>query len=470
MKKRSRRGTALWGAGFAQPPGPALTRLSVSHPFDRRLAREDIAGSLAHARGLAAAGLLPRKDLRRIEKGLARIEKELAEGKFRFTDTDEDIHLNIERRLIEIAGESGKRLHAGRSRNDQVALDLRLWTLGAIERAESGLHDLVRLLLDRAEKFLDPAVVVAARTHMRSAQPVLLAHVFHAYAEMLLRDLERLASARLRAAVSPLGSGACAGTTLPIDRKKVARDLGLADISANSLDAVSDRDFAVEFEFVAALAMVHLSRLAEDLILWTGEEFRLFRLSESSTTGSSMMPQKKNPDPLELVRGKSGRAAGDLMASLTVLKGLPLSYNRDLQETQEPMFDAAETLEVSLDAMRETVAGLVLLPAAERAAIDSQALATDIAETLVSRGVPFRRAHEVVARWSQLAADSRADLREIAAVEAPALGSFLARLTLESAVAHRDLPGGTAPRRVRAAIARARARLRRYARRAAPPR
>ena len=470
MKKRSRRRTALWGAGFAQPPGPALTRLSVSHPFDRRLAREDIAGSLAHARGLAAAGLLPRKDLRRIEKGLARIEKELAEDNFRFTDTDEDIHLNIERRLIEIAGESGKRLHAGRSRNDQVALDLRLWTLGAIERAESGLHDLVRLLLDRASKFLDPAVVVAARTHMRSAQPVLLAHVFHAYAEMLLRDLERLASARLRAAVSPLGSGACAGTTLPIDRKKVARELGLAEISANSLDAVSDRDFAVEFEFVAALAMVHLSRLAEDLILWTGEEFRLLRLSESSTTGSSMMPQKKNPDPLELVRGKSGRAAGDLMASLTVLKGLPLSYNRDLQETQEPLFDAAETLEVSLDAMRETVAGLVLLPAAERAAIDSQALATDIAETLVSRGVPFRRAHEVVARWSQLATDSRADLREIAAVEAPALGPFLARLTLESAVADRDLPGGTAPRRVRAAIARARARLRRYARGVRNPR
>ncbi|HYB54280.1 MAG TPA: argininosuccinate lyase [Thermoanaerobaculia bacterium] len=461
MKKRSKRHRkALWAGAFTRPSGRALSRLSVSHPFDRRLAKQDIAGSRAHARGLARAGLLPRKDLARIEKGLARIEREIADGRFVFADQDEDIHLNVERRLIELAGRSGERLHAGRSRNDQVALDLRLWTLEAIGRVGRGLQGLAGLLLDRADEFLRAGIVIAARTHMRSAQPILLAHAFHAYAEMLARDLERMRDTRSRTAVSPLGSGACAGTTLPIDRRRAARELGLSQLSANSLDAVSDRDFAAEFEFGAALAMVHLSRLAEDLILWTGEEYRLFRLSDSSTTGSSMMPQKKNPDSLELARGKAGRVAGDLLASLMVLKGLPLSYNRDLQETQEPLFDAAETLETALDAMHETIVGLEPIAPGERAPMDSQTLATDIAEALVSQGVPFRRAHEIVARWSLLAAQARADLREIAAVDAPALRPFLSRLTPESAVARRDIPGGTAPRRVRAAIARTRSRLR----------
>ncbi|MGH9399225.1 MAG: argininosuccinate lyase, partial [Thermoanaerobaculia bacterium] len=340
-----RRGKALWAGGYARQPGEALTRIALSHPFDRRLAAEDLAGSRAHARALQRAGLLTRPDLSKVEKALVRIGREIASGRFRFRDEDEDIHLNVERRLIELTGDAGRRIHAGRSRNDQVALDLRLWTLNAIGRSSSGLRRLGHALLARAEGFLAARIVVAARTHMRSAQPVLLAHVFHAYAEMLARDLGRLDDARKRAALSPLGSGACAGTTLPLDREAAARELGLSGVTANSLDAVSDRDFAAEFEFAAALALTHLSRLAEDLILWTGEEFRLFELSEATTTGSSMMPQKKNPDSLELTRGKTGRVCGDLLATLTILKGLPLSYNRDLQETQEPLFDAADTLE-----------------------------------------------------------------------------------------------------------------------------
>ena len=453
---RQRPRKALWAGGFAAGPGEALSRLSVSHPFDRRLAAQDLRGSLAHARALSRAGLLSRADLRRIEKGLATIKREITEAGFRFEDADEDIHLNVERRLIELAGEAGKRLHAGRSRNDQVALDLRLWTVEAIDRAVDGLRRVGLSLLDRAEEFLREGVIVAARTHMRSAQPVLLAHVFHAYAEMLARDLGRLAGTRRRAAVSPLGSGACAGTTLPLDRIGMARELGLPEITANSLDAVSDRDFIVEFEAAAALAMVHLSRLGEDLILWTGQEWRLLRLSETTTTGSSMMPQKRNPDSLELVRGKTGRVAGDLAATLFVLKGLPLSYNRDLQETQEPLFDAADTLEASLAAMAEVIADLELRPASERLPIDPSSLATDVAEELVRRGVPFRAAHERVAVWSRQAAERSEDLRAVAARDAPELRPFLKRLTPENAVARCDVPGGTAPRRVRGAIRRTR--------------
>ena len=458
----SKRGKPLWAGGYAKGPGEALARISLSHPFDRRLAAEDIAGSRAHARGLRRSGLLSKADLARIEKALSRIEREIAGGQFRFRDEDEDVHLNIERRLIELVGDAGRRIHAGRSRNDQVALDLKLWTLAAIGRASRSHRRLGHALLARAEEFLAARVVVAARTHLRSAQPVLLAHVFHAYAEMLVRDLGRFGDAGRRAAVSPLGSGACAGTTLPLDREGVARELGLARITANSLDAVSDRDFAAEFEFAAALAMVHLSRLAEDLILWTGEEFRLFHLSEATTTGSSMMPQKRNPDSLELTRGKTGRVVGDLLATLTIAKGLPLSYGRDLQETQEPLFDAADSLKDSLDAMTEVVGGLLLRPVSERAPIEAAALATDIAEALVRRGVPFRTAHEKVARWAHVAADQRANLLEIAAIESPALRPFLARLTPESAVARRDLPGGTAPRRVKAAIAKTRRQLSRF--------
>src|SRR5439155_14385009 len=385
---------ALWGGGYASEPGRALSKLSVSHPFDRRLAAQDIAGTRAHARGLSRSGLLPKSALARIERGLKTIESEIARGRFLFQDADEDIHLNVERRLIALAGEAGRRVHAGRSRNDQVALDLRLWTLEAAARAEEALRGLGLALLDRAQVSLAEGVVVAARTHTRAAQPVLLAHAFHAYAEMLLRDLSRLSDCRSRAAVSPLGSGACAGTTLPLDRVAVARDLGLPAITANSLDAVSDRDFVAEFEAAAALAMVHLSRMAEDLILWTGEEFRLLTPSEATTTASSMMPQKKNPDALELVRGKMGRVAGHLMGTLLALKGLPLSYNRDLQETQEALFDTADTLEACLASMTEVVAGLRLRPAAERPALDPSSLATDVAEELVRRGVPFRKAHD----------------------------------------------------------------------------
>jgi len=458
-RRRAGAGKPLWAGGYSAGPGKALARLSISHPFDRRLAQLDLAGSLAHARGLSRAGLLSAAALSKIQRGLATIGREIAEGRFRFSDRDEDVHLNIERRLIDLVGDAGKRLHAGRSRNDQVALDLRLWTVAAIGRARATLGGLAGALLDRAEQFLAARVIVAARTHLRSAQPVLLAHVFHAYAEMLRRDLDRFSDARRRTAVSPLGSGACAGTTLPLDREGIARDLGLTEISANSLDAVSDRDFAAEFEAAAALAMAHLSRLAEDLILWSGEEFALFTLAEATTTGSSMMPQKRNPDSLELVRGKAGRVFADLVATLTIVKGLPLSYDRDLQETQQPLFDAADTLEASAAAMAEVVRGLRLRPAHDRPPVDPSTLATDIAEELVRQGLPFRAAHESVARWTRLASEARADVRDVAAVEAPELRPFLKKLTVESAVARRDLPGGTAPRRVRAAIARTRRQL-----------
>jgi argininosuccinate lyase len=460
-KKAPPRKKALWSAGFAEGPGEALARISVSHPFDRRLAEADIRGSLAHARGLHRVGLLSRAELGRIQKALRVIAREIAEGRFRFDDADEDVHLNVERRLIELSGSAGRRIHAGRSRNDQVALDLRLWTLGAIERAHSELRRLGVTLLDRADEFLKAGILVAARTHMRSAQPVLLAHVFHAYVEMLLRDIARLSDARERTAVSPLGSGACAGSTLPLDRLGIARELGLPEVTSNSLDAVSDRDFAAEFEAAAAIAMVHLSRLSEDLVLWTGDELRLFRLSDRTATGSSMMPQKKNPDSLELARGKSGRVLGNLVATLTVLKGLPLSYNRDLQETQEPLFDTAETLENALAAVVEAVEDLVLRADSDRAPIDPSSLATDVAEELVRRGVPFRTAHEQVARWSRQAAEGSRDLREVVWTKDPLLRAFVESLTPETSVRRRDGIGGTSPRRVRAALAQARRSLER---------
>jgi len=450
---------ALWGAGFDSSPGAALSRLSVSHPFDRRLAQVDLAGSLAHARGLFRRRLLTRAALTRIERAIRSIQREIASGKFRFSDADEDIHLNVERRMIELAGDAGRRIHAGRSRNDQVALDLRLWTLGAIDRSSAAIRSLGNAILARAEELLDAEIVVAARTHLRSAQPVLLAHVFHAWVEMLLRDLGRLADARQRAAVSPLGAGACAGSTLPLDRNGVAKELGLSSVTANSLDAVSDRDFAAEFEAAAALAMTHLSRMAEDLILWTGDEFRVFSLSDATATGSSMMPQKKNPDSLELTRGKTGRVIGSLVSTLTILKGLPLSYDRDLQETQEPLFETADALELSLAAVEEVIAGLRLLPEKERAPIDPSSLATDLAEELVRRGVAFRTAHERVARWSRKAAAGKRDLREVVWTESPDLRSFAESLSPESSIRRRDGIGGTSPRRVRAALRRARRQL-----------
>jgi argininosuccinate lyase len=464
VKKKARAKTtakrkALWAGGYAAAPGQALARISISHPFDRRLAAQDLAGSLAHARGLHRAGLLSKTDLEAIRAGLKKIGAEIAGGSFRFEDSDEDIHLNVERRLAALAGEAGARLHAGRSRNDQVALDLRLWTIAAIDASQKALRALCRALLSRAETWLKEPIVIPARTHLRAAQPVLLSHALLAYVEMLLRDTGRLADCRRRAAVSPLGSGACAGTTLPLDRHAVAEDLGLPEITENSLDAVSDRDFAAEFAFAATLAMVHLSRLAEDLILWTGEEFRVLRLAESSTTGSSMMPQKKNPDALELVRGKAGRSAGSLVSLLTTMKGLPLSYNRDLQETQEPLFAAADALVASLEAMTEVVAGLTSRRKSERPAIESDALSTDLAEELVRRGVPFREAHHRVARWVRRAAKGSKDFRAVAAAEDPSLGAFLRRLTPESSVRARDLPGGTAPARVRERIRSLRRRL-----------
>jgi argininosuccinate lyase len=443
----------LWGGAFREETGEALARLSVSIRFDRRLWREDVAGTRAHARTLRAARLLSASELRRIDRALDRISREIEQGSFPWRAADEDVHLNIERRLIELAGEAGERIHAGRSRNDQVALDLRLHVLGAIDDVDARIHALAAALAGLAARSLD--VVVPAYTHLRRAQPIVLAHAVLAHVEPLRRDRERLADARRRAAVSPLGSGACAGTTLPLDRRIAARALGLRGITRNSLDAVADRDFVVETEAALALLLAHLSRMSEDLVLWTSDEFAFLTLSDRSSTGSSMMPQKKNPDAFELVRGKAGRVFGHLVAMLTVLKGLPLAYNRDLQEDKEGLFDALDTVQLALDAMREAVAGLGVRRTPRD--LGGWLNATDLAEYLVRRGVPFRRAHrqagELVAiargRGVELQALSLAELRAVAPRVAP---DVFRALDPARAVSARTIAGGTAPSRVRAAL------------------
>ncbi|MBI1848726.1 MAG: argininosuccinate lyase [Planctomycetes bacterium] len=457
----------LWGGAFREETGKALAKLSVSIGFDRRLHREDIAGTRAHARTLRAARLLSAGDLRKIDRALDVIEKEIAAGKFPWREADEDVHLNLERRLIEIAGVAGERIHAGRSRNDQVALDLRLHVLGSIGDVDSRVHALAAALVGLASRTTD--VIVPAYTHLRRAQPILLAHAVLAHVEPLRRDRERLADARRRTAISPLGSGACAGTTLRLDRTIAARALGLRGITLNSLDAVADRDFVVETEAALALLMAHLSRLSEDLVLWTSDEFAFLQLSDRSTTGSSMMPQKKNPDAFELVRGKSGRVFGHLLAMLTVLKGLPLAYNRDLQEDKEGLFDALDTVRLALDAMREAVEGLRVRSGPVD--LGGGLNATDFAEYLVRRGVPFRRAHRQVGELVAVARKRGVELQSLTLAElraaAPRVGPDVFRaLDPVRAVAARDVAGGTAPRRVRSAIRE----VQRYLKRTRPKR
>lgn len=445
----------LWGGLFRQETGAALARLSASIGFDRRLWREDIAGTRAHALTLHRAGLLSARDLAKIRRALRSIEREIAAGTFPFREADEDIHLNVERRLIRKAGTAGERIHSGRSRNDQVALDLRLYVIREIDELDGRMHALQAALVRLAARTLDR--IVPAYTHLRRAQPIVLAHAVLAHVEPLRRDRERLADARRRTAVSPLGSGACAGTTLGLDRWIAVRVLGLRDITRNSLDAVADRDFVVEFESAMALVMAHLSRLSEDLILWTSEEFAFLSLSERSSTGSSMMPQKKNPDAFELVRGKAGRVFGHLVAMLTVLKGLPLAYNRDLQEDKEGLFDSVDTVRVALDAMREAVDGLTTVKPATPVPLGGHLNATDLAEYLVRRGEPFRRAHRQAGQLVSVAKRRGVELQDlpidVLRSIAPAVRRDVYRaLEPGRAVRARDLPGGTAPRRVRAAI------------------
>ena len=458
MKKPS-----LWSARFKQPVDERVKRFTASVAFDQRLAKYDIEGSLAHARMLAARGVLSRRDLAAIERGLGRVRREIEGGSFTWSIDAEDVHLNIEQRLTAIVGEAGKRLHTARSRNDQVATDLRLWLRAEIDEIRRLVEALQRALLAQASRHA--GLVMPGFTHLQVAQPVTFGHHLLAYVEMLERDRERLVQLRQRVNRLPLGAAALAGTTFPIDRERVAKDLGFDGVCENSLDAVSDRDFAVEFCAFAALAMVHLSRLAEEIILWASPRFGFVKLPDAYCTGSSIMPQKKNPDVPELVRGKTGRVVGALVALLTLMKGQPLAYNKDNQEDKEPLFDAVDTLKDSLAVFAGLTGGMRPVPRAMRAAaLEGHATATDLADYLVRKGVPFRDAHGIVARAVREAERKGVDLSRLPLA---ALKKFSGKigadvkdaLTLEGSVAARNHIGGTAPAQVRAAAARARKRL-----------
>jgi argininosuccinate lyase len=450
-----------WSGRFSEPVDALVKRFTASLGFDRRLARHDIAGSLAHARMLAACGVITRRDLAAIERGLARVTKEIESGRFEWSLELEDVHSNIERRLIELAGDAGKRLHTARSRNDQVATDVRLWLREEIDAIDAAIGMLLEALLAQAERHA--ALVMPGFTHLQVAQPVTFGHHLMAYHEMFRRDRERLTECRKRVNVLPLGAAALAGTTFPIDRAQVARALGFEGVAANSLDAVSDRDFAIEFAACAALVMLHLSRFAEELVLWMSPRFGFVRIPDRFCTGSSIMPQKKNPDVPELVRGKSARVVGDLVALLTLMKAQPLAYNKDNQEDKEPLFDTVDTVKDSLAVFAPLVAGIEPRAEAMRAAaLEGFATATDLADYLVRKGVPFRDAHEAVARAVREADAMGCDLSglplKVLQGFSRAIDEDVYRaLTLEGSVASRNHPGGTAPAQVRAAVARARA-------------
>jgi argininosuccinate lyase len=435
---------------------PEVEAFSASLPFDRRLYRHDIRGSIAHARMLARVGLIKHTEARAIERGLREIEREIEAGAFRFDLADEDIHLAIERQLTERVGAAGAKLHTARSRNDQVALDLRLYLRDEIIEVISLVKALQRSLIRLAEDNVD--TLMPGYTHLQRAQPVSLAHHVLAYVEMLERDRERFAQVRERTDVMPLGSGALAATTLPIDRRMVAQELGFAKITANSIDAVADRDFAVDFLAAGALLGVHLSRMAEEIILWSSAEFGFAALPDEFSTGSSMMPQKKNPDLLELVRAKSGRLIGNLTALLTVLKGLPLAYNSDLQEDKERVFDTLDAIKPMLDLLAKLWPQLAFKREAMLAAAGGYAMATDLAEYLVARGVPFREAHEVVgALVARLVSEDRG-LEKVTLDEwktlSPAFAADVLKIMKpENFLQARSVIGGPAPKTVKRRLA-----------------
>ncbi|MEO7500774.1 MAG: argininosuccinate lyase [Casimicrobiaceae bacterium] len=453
-----------WSGRFSEPLTERMQRFNASVDFDRRLAGADLEGSAAHARMLAAAGIITGDDLAAIERGLSQIGAEIARGDFVWAREHEDVHLNIERRLTALVGDAGKRLHTARSRNDQVATDLRLWLRGAIDALANQLVALRHAFLDLAERHV--ATIMPGFTHLQVAQPVTFGHHLMAYDAMLARDHARLADCRKRVNQLPLGSAALAGTGFPIDRAAVARDLGFEGLCGNSLDAVSDRDFAIEFEAAAAITMIHLSRFAEELVLWSNPRFHFVTLADRFCTGSSIMPQKKNPDVPELVRGKSARVAGHLVALLMLMKAQPLAYNKDNQEDKEPLFDTVDTLADVLAIVTDLVGSGIAANAAQmrNAAREGFATATDLADYLVRRGVPFRDAHEAVARAVRHAESENVDLDGLSI---DVLRGFCERvgddvydvLTLEGSVASRAHEGGTAPAQVAKAIAAARASL-----------
>ena len=452
-----------WSGRFTEPTDSFVEAFTASVVFDRRLYRHDIAASMAHARMLAHAGVLSGTECDLIVKGLKEIEIEIDAGKFEWSTALEDVHMNIEARLIKRIGEAGKKLHTGRSRNDQVATDLRLYLRDGIDELDTAIRRLQEALLEVAEREAD--TVMPGFTHLQVAQPVTFGHHLLAWFEMLARDRDRFADCRRRVNIMPLGAAALAGTSYPIDRLHTAKALGFDMPAENSLDAVSDRDFVIEFVSDCALLMTHLSRFSEELILWSSSQFGFIELSDAFCTGSSIMPQKKNPDVPELVRGKTGRVCGSLLALLMLMKGQPLAYNKDNQEDKEPLFDALDTVLGSLKVYADMIPAMQVKRAAMYAAAQRGfATATDLADYLVRKGVAFRDAHEIVGRAVRQGIEAGQDLSEM---KLEALQTFsptisadvFAVLTLEGSVAARDHVGGTAPTQVHAAIKRARKRL-----------
>jgi argininosuccinate lyase len=470
-----------WSALFSEPMSDLVKRYTSSVFFDKRLWQSDIQGSLAHAEMLAAQKIISNQDFADIQRGMAQITQEISQGQFDWKLDLEDVHLNIEARLTQIVGDAGKRLHTGRSRNDQVATDVRLWLVSEIDLIGGLLNDLQKSLIEVAERNVD--VILPGFTHLQVAQPVSFAHHLLAYVEMFARDAERMADVRRRTNRLPLGSAALAGTTYPLDRERVAKSLGMVDehgnacVSQNSLDGVSDRDFAIEFTAAASLCMVHISRLSEELILWMSQNFGFVKIADRFTTGSSIMPQKKNPDVPELARGKTGRVVGHLMGLITLMKGQPLAYNKDNQEDKEPLFDTVDTLKDTLRIFSEMIGGqinaqtgqkeggiTVNAQAMEAATKKGYATATDLADYLVKKGLPFRDAHEVVAHAVKTAQIQNLDLSELPLSTLqqfnPAIQADVFEcLSLVGSLNARNTLGGTAPSQVRLQIARHHARL-----------
>ena len=458
-KKQAQRTSAnsMWGGRFAAAPAAVMERINASIGFDRKLYAQDIRASQAHAAMLAKKGIIRRADATRINAGLGAIRREIDAGKFPFSTALEDIHMNVEARLTSRIGDAGKRLHTARSRNDQVATDFRLWVRDALDATARAVTGLQAALLAKAERHTD--TVMPGFTHLQNAQPVTFGHHLLAYVEMLGRDASRIKDTRKRLNESPLGAAALAGTPYPIDRRMTAKALGFDRPMANSLDAVSDRDFALEFLALAAIASIHLSRLAEELVIWASPQFGFVKLSDSFTTGSSIMPQKRNPDAAELIRAKSGRVIGALVTLLVVMKGLPLAYSKDMQEDKEPVFDAAETLLLSLHAMTGMIADLKADAKRMAAAAEiGHTTATDLADWLVRKAsLTFREAHHVAGRLVRLAETKGVRLKDISLAEMRAVEPKLTRavyrvLDVAASAASRRSEGGTAPERVRVAV------------------
>jgi argininosuccinate lyase len=453
----------LWSGRFSEPVAARVQRYTASIGFDYRLAEFDIQGSLAHARMLARQGIIDQSDLRAIEQGLTDILSEIHAGCFVWKLELEDVHLNIEKALTERVGDAGKRLHTGRSRNDKVATDIRLYLRHHIDLILQGLHDCQSALIDLAEQHADTPM--PGHTHLQVAQPVSFGHHMMAYFEMFGRDAQRMTDCRRRMNRLPLGAAALAGTSYPIDRAQVAKELGFDGVCENSLDAVSDRDFAIEFSACASVVMMHFSRLSEELILWMNPRFGFIDLPDRFCTGSSIMPQKKNPDVPELVRGKTGRVYGHLLGLLTLMKGQPLAYNKDNQEDKEPLFDTVDTLLDTLAIAADMLPGIQARPEAMLAALQQGfATATDLADYLVKKGLPFRDAHEAVARAVRLAEQQACDLADLSLDTLREFSALIqddvyAVLSINGSLHSRDHIGGTAPNQVRAAVARARTSL-----------